>query len=44
MRPLALMLVAEFSVVLWIRGLTIHGYLEACDPVSEAAYFITLGA
>lgn len=41
---LALMLVAEFSVVLWIRGLTIRGYLESRDPVSGAAYFIALGA
>jgi hypothetical protein len=30
--------------VLWIRGLTIRGYLETRDPVSGAAYFVALGA
>ena len=38
-----LMLLAEFSVVLWIRGLTIRAYLESRDPVSGTAYFIALG-
>ena len=41
---LGLMLLAEFTVVLWIRGLTIRAYLESRDPVSGAAYFIVLGA
>jgi len=41
---LGLMLLVEFTVVLWIRGLTIRGYLEARDPVSGAVYFATLGA
>jgi hypothetical protein len=41
---LGLMLLAEFSVVLWIRGMTIRGYFEARDPVSGAVYFLTLGA
>jgi hypothetical protein len=41
---LGLMLLVEFTVVLWIRGLTVHGYIEARDPVSGAAYFIALGA
>ena len=41
---LGLMLLAEFSVVLWIRGMTIRGYFEARDPVSGTVYFLTLGA
>jgi hypothetical protein len=41
---LALMLLVEFSVVLWIRGLTIRGYFETRDPVSGAVYFVTLAA
>ncbi|MGO8736079.1 MAG: hypothetical protein ACLQVM_25170 [Terriglobia bacterium] len=41
---LALMLAVEFSVVLWIRGMTIRGYFETRDPVSGALYFLTLGA
>jgi hypothetical protein len=41
---LGLMLLVEFTVVLWIRGLTIRGYFESRDPVSEAVYFVTLGA
>ncbi len=40
---LGLMLLVEFTVVLWIRGMTIRGYFEARDPVSGAAYFMTLG-
>ena len=41
---LGLMLLVEFTVVLWIRGQTIRGYFEARDPVSGAVYFATLGA
>ncbi len=41
---LGLMLLAEFGFVLWVRGLTIRGYLETRDPVSGAAYFAVLGA
>jgi len=41
---LGLMLLVEFTVVLWVRGLTIRGYLEARDPVSGAVYFATLAA
>ena len=41
---LGLMLLVEFSVVLWIRGMTIRGYFEARDPVSGTVYFLTLGA
>ena len=41
---LGLMLVVEFTVVLWIRGMTIRGYFETRDPVSGTVYFLTLGA
>ena len=41
---LGLMLVAEFTLGLWIRGTTIRGYFAARDPVSGAVYFMTLGA
>ncbi len=41
---LGLMLLVEFTLVLWIRGLTIRGYFESRDPVSGAVYFVTLGA
>ena len=41
---LGLMLLVEFTVVLWIRGLTLRGYFETRDPVSGAVYFLTLGA
>jgi len=41
---LGLMLVAEFTLGLWIRGTTIRGYFAARDPVSGTVYFMTLGA
>jgi hypothetical protein len=41
---LGLMLLVEFTVVLWIRGLTIRGYFASRDPVSGTVYFVTLGA
>jgi hypothetical protein len=41
---LGLMLVAEFTLGLWIRGTTIREYFEARDPVSGAVYFMTRGA
>jgi len=40
---LALMLLAEFSVVLKIRGLTISDYLSERDPVSGTVYYVMLG-
>lgn len=40
---LALMLVAEFGFVLWIRGLSVRQYLATRDPVSGAVYYATLG-
>ena len=41
---LGLMLLVEFTVVLWVRGMTIRGYFESHDPVSGTVYFLTLGA
>jgi hypothetical protein len=39
---LALMLVAEFSLVLRLRGLTLEEYFATRDPVSGAAYYSAL--
>jgi len=41
---LGLMLLAEFTLDLWIRGTTIRGYFAARDPISGTVYFLTLGA
>ena len=41
---LGLMLLVEFTFVLWIRGLTLREYFGARDPISGTAYFLTLGA
>jgi hypothetical protein len=35
---LCLMLVAEFTLVLWLRGLSISEYLASRDPVSGTIY------
>lgn len=40
---LMLMLLAEFSVVLKIQGLTISDYLSGRDPVSGTVYYVMLG-
>jgi hypothetical protein len=40
---LGLLLIAEFTMVLWLRGLTIHDYLAGRDPVAGTVYFIMLG-
>jgi type IV secretory pathway TrbD component len=40
---LGLMLVAEFGLVLWLRGLSIREYLATRDPVSGAVYYAVLG-
>jgi type IV secretory pathway TrbD component len=40
---LGLMLVAEFTLVLWLRGLTIREYLASRDPVSGTVYYVMLG-
>lgn len=41
---LGLLLLSEFTVVLWIRGLTITDYLASRDPVSGAVYALLLAA
>lgn len=40
---LGLILVLDFTVVLWVRGLSIRQYLEAFDPVAGTAYVVMLG-
>lgn len=39
---LTLMVTTEFTVVLWIRGLTIREYWATRDPVSGTVYVISL--
>ncbi len=40
---LGLLLVAEFSLVLWLRGVSISEYFASRDPVSGAVYYVMLG-
>jgi ABC-type uncharacterized transport system permease subunit len=40
---LSLLLIAEFALVLWLRGLSIKEYLAARDPVAETVYYVVLG-
>ncbi len=40
---LGMMLTAEFTVVLWLRGLSIAQYLASRDAVSGPAYDVMLG-
>lgn len=39
---LGLLLLAEFTVVLWIRGFTITQYLADRDPVAGTVYVVML--
>jgi len=39
---LGFMLVAEFTLVLWLRGLSITEYLATRDPVSGTVYYMML--
>ena len=39
---LALLLVAEFGFVLWLRGMSIREYLATRDPVSGTVYYVML--
>lgn len=41
---LTLMLLAEFTFVLWLRGLSIRQYFATRDPIAGTVYYITLGA
>jgi len=38
-----LLLVAEFSLVLWLRGMTIREYLASRDPMAGTVYIVMLG-
>jgi len=40
---LGLMLVGEFTLVLWLRGVSIGEYLAGRDPVSGTIYYVMLG-
>jgi hypothetical protein len=37
------LLIAEFTLVLWVRGLSIGEYLSTRDPVSGTVYYVMLG-
>ncbi len=40
---LALMIAIEFTVVLWLRGLTLLDYVETRDPIAGWVYVVSLG-
>jgi hypothetical protein len=40
---LCLLVIAEFGLVLWLRGLSIREYLATRDPVSGTVYDVMLG-
>ena len=40
---LSLLLLAEFGLVLWLRGISIREYLATRDPVSGTVYYVMLG-
>lgn len=40
---LALLVVAEFTLVLWLRGLSLSEYFASQDPVSGTAYYLMFG-
>jgi hypothetical protein len=40
---LGLMLVAEFTFVAWLRGLSVRDYLAGRDPVAGTVYYAMLG-
>jgi hypothetical protein len=39
---LVLLLIAEFGLVLWLRGISISEYLATRDPISGTAYYTML--
>lgn len=39
---LTLLLIAEFTLVLWLRGMSIGEYFASRDPVSGTVYYATL--
>jgi hypothetical protein len=40
---LTLLLLAEFTLVLWLRGISISEYLAGRDPVAGTVYYVMLG-
>jgi type IV secretory pathway TrbD component len=40
---LAFLLVAEFTLVLWLQDLSISDYLASRDPVSRTVYYVKFG-
>lgn len=40
---LGFLLVAEFGLLLWLRGLSIREHLATRDPVSGTVYYVMLG-
>jgi hypothetical protein len=40
---LALLLAAEFTLVLWVRGISLGEYFATRDPVSGTVYYLALG-
>ena len=40
---LTLMLIAEFTLVLWLRGLSIRQYFASRDPVAATVYYVLFG-
>jgi hypothetical protein len=40
---LCLLLIAEFGLVLWLRGLSVREYLATREPVSGTVYYVMLG-
>ncbi len=40
---LGLMLVAEFGLVLWVRGMSIRQYFATRDRLSGTVYYLLLG-
>ena len=40
---LMLILIAEFTLVLWLRGLSISEYLAGRDPLARTVYYAMLG-
>jgi len=40
---LSLLLIGEFALVLWLRGLSVREYLAGRDPVSGTVYYLILG-
>jgi hypothetical protein len=41
---LGLLLVAEFTLVLWLRGMSIREYLASRDPLAESVCYVMLAA